>query len=448
MRAPRLVAVLAASTALAVGLAACSSDDTNDDAPAIAAEDVQVGPPSGWSDGGFEPDPARLKCGQTASDPTRGVTDTEITVGGLAYLTSPNGSSMAGTELGAQARFDQANEEGGVNGRRINYVGTLDDGNDPTRNSAQAKALVDQKKIFAAVPLMTSSANYLDTFCAETVPFFGWGFNQGFCDTTLGFGITGCQFPGEGVSSTTYGLMIQAMFGGDASGKTTALVGVDNDSARAGLRELGEQIRSVDIDTVYEENPIPVAGLADTTAVVNAIMTSNHGAPPDVVLYVADFNSIIKLTEAMTAAGYQGKNLNPVGYDPRLAASGFEGLQKSYTIVQWAPGTDTDIPAVKQLVDDFAKHVPDAVVSLPAMAGYWAADMFVNAATKAGPELTVDSLLKTLNSDYSYYVPDAVPETRWPINHAVSAPCASIVQLNGTKYDITSKLACGSLIKK
>src|SRR5262245_5903567 len=155
----RLVAALAAVTATMAATAACSDD--KDDTPAastptISVADIKAGPATGWSDGGFKPDLAALKCDQTASDPHRGVTDTEITIGGLAYLTSPSGASMTGSDAGAKARFDRANDEGGINGRKINYVGTLDDGNDPARNSAQAKVLVDQKKIFAAVPLMTS----------------------------------------------------------------------------------------------------------------------------------------------------------------------------------------------------------------------------------------------------------------------------------------------------
>ncbi|WP_242423787.1 ABC transporter substrate-binding protein, partial [Frankia sp. EI5c] len=442
MRTIRLLVAAAASLALVSGTVACSSDGTPQDGPTVAAGSVTAGPPAGWDDGGYTVDAATLRCDRTAADPTRGITETEITVGGLAYLTSPSGSSMTGTELGAQARFDRANAEGGINGRKINYIGTLDDGNDPARNGAQAKVLAAQKKVFAVVPLMTSSASYLDTFCQETVPFFGWGFNQGYCQTSIGFGITGCQFPAGEVTSTTYGLMIKAMFGGHAAGRSTALVGVDNDSARAGLKELGAQIRAVGVRTVYEESPIPVAGLTDTTAVVSALMTSDNGAPPDVVLYVADFNSIVRLTAAMTASGFKGKNLNPVGYDPRLA--GFRDLQQSYTIAQWTPGVDTSVPAVKQLVDDFAEYTPEAAVSLPAMAGYWAADLFVRAATEAGRDLTVDRLLSVLNSGFSYYVEDAVPETRWPTNHNVSAPCASIVQLNGDRYDITSKLSCGA----
>jgi ABC-type branched-subunit amino acid transport system substrate-binding protein len=448
MRTPRLVAALAVSVVLTAGLAACSNSATSTTTGTkVAAADVTAGPATGWSDGGLKVDTASLKCGQTASDPTRGVTDTEITVGGLAYLTSPDGSSMSGAELGAKARFERANAEGGVNGRKINYTGTLDDGNDPARDSAQAKVLVEQKKVFAVVPEITSNANFLDTFCSKTVPFFGWGLNEGFCGTTIGFGITGCETPADklGYTSTNYGLVIQAMFGGSTKGKTLALVGLDNDSARAGTTKIADQLRAVGVDVVYAQNPVPTSGLTDTTPVVNAIMTSNKGAPPDVVFYIADFSSVVKLTGALDAAGFRGKNLNPIGYDPRLAS--FKDLDQSYTVLLWEPGVDTSIPAIRQMADDFAKYAPGTTISLPAMAGYWAADMFVTAATKVGRNLTVDGLLKVLNNNYSNYVAGALPESRWPLNHLISTPCAATVQLTGGKYDVTGKLACSSLIK-
>lgn len=441
---------MAASVSVVTAAAACSSSGSSGsagDAPSISVDAVKAGPTTGWSDGGHKVDTASLKCGLTAENPTRGITPTSITVGGLSYLTSPTGSTMAGTELGAGARFQRANAEGGVNGRTINYIGTLDTGDDAARSASQAKALADQRNVFAAVPVLTRDSNYADTFCSKKVPFFGWGTNNGYCNNTVGFGITGCLVGGgTGYTTTAYGLMIQAMLGGDAKGRSTALVGLDNDSAREGMAELATQIRSVGIRTVYTKNPIPLSGVTDTTAVVNALMKADKGGPPDVVLYLLDFNSVVKLTAAMKASGYTGKNLNAVGYDPRLA--GFEGLQKSYTIVQWEPGSDTGVPAVKQLVDDFRKYTPNASLSLPAMAGYWAADMFLDAAKKAGRDLTVNSFLTMLNSNYSYSVKDAVAETRWPLNHTISVPCASVVQLNGKNFDITSKLACGTLIKK
>ena len=442
---PSRLLVLAAAAVALVG--ACSSDDTSGGQPVIeAAADVKAGPPVGWDSGGYEVDPASLKCSDTGSNPTRGITDTEIKVGGLAYLTSPNGSSMVGADVGAKVRFQRANDSGGVHGRTINFIGTLDDGNDPARNGQQAQALAQQEQVFAVVPLLTSHTSYLDSFCKEGVPFFGWGFNPGYCGAALGFGITGCQFPQDKVRSTLYGVTISAMFDGDVEGRTTALVGVDNDSARAGLLRLKNEIEAVGIDVVYAENPIPLTGLTDATAIVNEIMKSNKGGQPDVVLIVGDFNPVVKLTEALNAAGYTGKHLNPVGYDPRLA--GFESLQNTYTILQWQPGIDTDVPAIRQMADDFAKYAPGETISLPAMAAYWSADMFLDAIEKAGPDLTVDSLISTLNSgEYSYYVEGAVPETRWPLNHNVNAPCGAVTLLQNQEYTIVSDLVCGSMVK-
>ncbi|KPM50801.1 branched-chain amino acid ABC transporter substrate-binding protein [Frankia sp. R43] len=452
MRNRRLLIAVTASIVVMAVAAACSSSP---DGPSggdgggqtVAAGSVKAGPITGWDDAAYKVDTSSLQCGLTAKDPTRGVTDTSITVGGLAYLTSPTGSTVSGTDVGAKVRFERANAEGGVNGRKINYTGTLDNGDDVSRSISQAKALAQQEKVFAVVPLMTRDSNFLEPLCDDQVPFFGWGTNSGYCKNTIGFGITGCLTPtGIDYTTTAYGLMIQSMLGGDAEGKSTALVGIDNDAAREGLAELAKQVQTVGIRTVYAENPVLPSGVTDATAIVNDIMTSDEGHAPDVVLYVLDFNSVVKLTTAMNAAGFQGKHLNAVGYDPRLA--GFKDLDQSYTIVQWTPGVDTTVPAVKQLNDDFQKYAPGTSISLPAEAGYWAADMFLDAVNKAGRDLTVDKLLNLMNNNYTYTVPGTVAETRWPLNHNIGIPCASVVQLNGQKFDITTKLACGSLIRK
>jgi ABC-type branched-subunit amino acid transport system substrate-binding protein len=444
MRLLGRLSVLAGAAVLAV---ACSSSGGGGSgaAPATTAGTIKAGPGTGWSDGGFTPDLSSYKCNTKAPNPTRGITPTSIKIGGLATLTSPTGSSMAGTEVGAKVRFDRVNASGGVNGRKIDYIGVLDDGQDPARDGTQAAALVQQKGVFAAVPVMTSVTNYLDTFCGAVVPFFGWGTNNGYCSNAIGFGINGCATgdPTQKVSSDVYGLAMQALFG-TAGGKTAAIVAVDNDTARRASKNLATQIQETGTKVVYNQSPVPAAGLADTTAVVNAIMRSNKGGQPDVVFYLADFTTSLKLTQALGAAGFTGKNLNPVAYDPRLET--FKGLDKSYIVLQWEPGIDTANPAIAQMAADFAKYAPGQVLSLPAMSGYWAADFFVGAATKTGRNLTVDSLLKVLNSGYSNYVPGAVPQTRWPLNHFVAPPCLAITQLNVPHYSLTYNLHCGSLI--
>nr|MDT0663620.1 ABC transporter substrate-binding protein [Micromonospora sp. DSM 115978] len=184
MRPLRTIALVAAATALVAG---CGSD-SGGEAPVDATVDLdayQPGPADQWDTDGFTVDPAGLDCAGEAPNPTRGVTDTTVKVGGLAYLTSPNGSSMAGADVGAQVRFDRANDEGGVHGRTIEFIGVADDGQDAARNVQEAQKLVDQEEVFAVVPLMTTSPNFSDTLCEAVVPFFGWGFNVAYCDNAL-----------------------------------------------------------------------------------------------------------------------------------------------------------------------------------------------------------------------------------------------------------------------
>ena len=56
-----------------------------------------------------------------------GVTDTEILVGGVASKTNPLGGNFGDVFAGAQGYFDMINERGGIYGRKIKTVKTLDD---------------------------------------------------------------------------------------------------------------------------------------------------------------------------------------------------------------------------------------------------------------------------------------------------------------------------------
>ncbi|MBL7489384.1 ABC transporter substrate-binding protein [Frankia sp. AgB1.9] len=446
-RSSRYRALGVVGTVLALGLAACGSSGGAPTSTGSGFIKVgpTAGPASGWSDGGYQVNNADLKCGSKAADPTRGVTSDSITIGGLAYLTSPNGSSMAGTDAGAQARFDRANDEGGINGRKIKFVGVLDDGQDITRNAQAANKLVEQDKIFAAVPLMTSNTGYLDTFCKNVVPFFGWGFNQGYCATTIGFGITGCQFAASNLANNGLAYTVNAAFGGQPASHTIAFVGVDNDSARAGVTTLAAYAKAGGLHVVYAQNPIPASGLTDPTPVVQAVMRSNNGQPPDVVFHTSDFQSVLKLTTALKAAGYTGKQISPT-FDPRLAA--LKDLDGAYGTVQWLPALDDSNPAIRQMRADLAKYAPGQAASLATMAGYFAADMFITAAQKAGRDLTVDKLLSVLNTNYTYELPGALPQTRWPLNHFVATPCSTLSQLKDGAWHLLGSLSCGSVLVK
>jgi hypothetical protein len=96
---------------------------------------------------------------------------------------------------------------------------------------------------------------------------------------------------------------------------------------------------------------------------------------------------------------------------------------------------------------DATKYSPKGtVLSLPFQAGWFSADMFLAALQKTGKDLTVDSLVKTLNDGWTYNLPGALAEVRFPVNHVVGTPCGSVVQLQGAKWVQVVKLSCGQIV--
>lgn len=103
------------------------------------------------------------------------MTDDSIKVGGIVSMTTSSGYSKKDTDLGAKARFDRANAEGGVSGRTIDYLGAEDDGQDPAKNLAAARKLVQQDKVFAISPMSSVTFSGADFLQKQKVPTFGWG---------------------------------------------------------------------------------------------------------------------------------------------------------------------------------------------------------------------------------------------------------------------------------
>lgn len=90
-----------------------------------------------------------------AADP--GITDTSIKLGG-SYPFSGPASAYGTIAKGAGAYFKYINDQGGVNGRKIDFV-TYDDGYEPQRALTNAKKLVEQDKVFALFNTLGTANN-------------------------------------------------------------------------------------------------------------------------------------------------------------------------------------------------------------------------------------------------------------------------------------------------
>jgi branched-chain amino acid transport system substrate-binding protein len=378
------------------------------------------------------------------SRPTRGVTNDTITVGGLGYSAFYSDSAV-----GAQARFDKANNSNEIpGGRKINFLGFRDDGSDPSKNRDEGTKLVQEDQIFAAVPVITPFLGASDFFAQNKTPFIGWGIASGFCDNPFGFGFSGCLTPEKPkTAASTWGDLIKkGNFNGDAKGKTAAVISEDNDSGRAGVKVIAASAKAGGFKVVYAKNPVPPppAAVSDFTPFANEIMTSNGGKPPDVVFVVTAFSNVTGIQQKLTELGYQGVLTNAVGYDPRLAPQ-FTGSSVfiQFNAFESAQQGNT---AMQQIIDDVRAVKSDQMLTQPVLAGYLSADMFVQMLKKTGKNLTAQTFLKAANK-FKYEVKDVAGAISFPQAHKLGSTCGTLVESDGTNYTIRVPFDCYKRIK-
>ena len=94
---------------------------------------------------------AFAECNTQACD-REGITDTEIKIGSACALSGPL-VVYSPIHQGMKAAFDKKNSEGGVHGRKINFI-YYDHAYSTTKAVEQVKRLIDQDKVFAMVGLL------------------------------------------------------------------------------------------------------------------------------------------------------------------------------------------------------------------------------------------------------------------------------------------------------
>src|SRR5262249_61473949 len=86
-----------------------------------------------------------------------GVTDTELKIGTTTPYSGPASAYSAGA-ISATAYFAMINEQGGVNGRKINYI-SLDDAYSPPKTVEQIRRLVESDEVLFLVNPVGTATN-------------------------------------------------------------------------------------------------------------------------------------------------------------------------------------------------------------------------------------------------------------------------------------------------
>ncbi|WP_367046441.1 ABC transporter substrate-binding protein [Streptomyces sp. Je 1-332] len=381
--------------------------------------------------------------GDKAGGSVRGVSADSIKVGGIVSMTTASGYSKKDTDLGAKARFDRANAEGGVHGRKIDYLGAEDDGQDPGKNLAAARKLVQQDKVFAISPMSSVTFSGADFLQKQKVPTFGWGTIPPFCGPSYMYGFGGCMVPMPGGTITqSWPEGLKKVTDG-SKGKSVAILANDNDAGTFAIRTYKQSFAAAGYQVTYAKSTVPATSVpSDWSAYTKEILRSDGGKAPDVVVSVMQTPYNIGLFTAVKRSGFKGVITDPTDYDPGLLAKSAtrKALDGVHILLSFQP-FEQKTAAMKQFKADIRKTAgEDVPLNMHMMTGYMSADLFLSIAEKAGKDLTVNAFQAAANgfSDKDTMVGDR----SLPKGQKESFGCGALVQLKDGTYSVSSPFRC------
>ena len=370
----------------------------------------------------------------------RGVTPTTIKVGGL-------GSSLlfGGADIGAKARFQRANTEGGVFGRTFDYVGFRDDQGVAATNQQVATGLVSTDQVFAVVPVVTTDLGAAKSLVDQKVPYVGWAISSNFCGNQYGYSFTGCLFPpGRRVTSNAWGTHVRKAIGAQVASPTAVILVENTPSGQDMLPSLTSGVESAGLHVVSAQPSLPVPPVDDYGPLATGVLTANAGAPPDAVFAIGSSSNLVLLQRALRVGGFAGIFTDTDEYDPELTTSAIGTSVELPTAPVESAWTN---PAMLRLAADVQAVAPGVRIDQSIFAGYYAADLFVAAVKRAGKNLTVERFQQMANDKFTYKVAGTVGPTTFPAAHNAPTPCGSLVRSDGIAYRVIVPYSCGKVVK-
>ena len=314
-----------------------------------------------------------------------------------------------GIAQGFEAGIYRFNKAGGLDGRKIEFVGFLDDSFSAQTALTNAQELVQDKHVSFLAPVLSDVASgATGTYLAQQkVPFIGWATDAAFAtDPQWGFSIDGNQ-TNPNIQDITVADTLAITGFKKPSQIKEAYIGENIAGAIVSNNALAEASKDAGVDVVYQKSPIAVLGTTSYAPYAQAVIQSGANT----VFETLDSNDAIGLAAALHAAGFKGSIINGVTYYPGTLASQpneASALNGVY-IVDDFPSNQNATPAVKQEISDLKSiGAPPNLSSGPSI-GYWSAivlEEMLKATLKSeggNPNLvTGASLDKMVNKGFTY----------------------------------------------
>jgi hypothetical protein len=391
-------------------------------------------------------------CGVTAALPGTASAATASSSGPIVVGGVDAGFNFPDTAIGFQARIARFNNAGGLNGRKIKFVGVSDDQDSPSSELSAVQQLVQSAHVFAVVPVADDilSATTVSVLSQSGTPVIGYGDSQGWCNSKWTISIVGCQESTAGWETTASVKQIIQASKKPASQLRVAMEGYNNAAAQQVSKTLGEVWQKLGAKVVLNENLIPLTGASSQAPFVQNILATN----PNVVFEVTGSAAAVSLAAALKNAGYKGLIYNGSSYEPnalKTQPSVAAALQGVY-VTNLLPTAYDGTPAVKQELKDLTAIGAAPDIEIGTDIGYWSADLFIQllqATKNRGVAVTPANLVATVSKGITITptLTGGNGPLKWPLFVNQPSPCNATVQGAGTTYKLSQKFTCYNNIK-
>jgi branched-chain amino acid transport system substrate-binding protein len=374
-----------------------------------------------------------------------GATDTEIKLGNIMPYSGPASAYGVIGKI-EDAYFKMINEQGGINGRKINFI-SYDDGYSPPKAVEQARKLVESDEVlFLFGPLGTPSNSAIQKYLnSKKVPqlFVATGATK-FGDYKEFPWTMGWQpaYQSEGRIYAKYllkekpGAKIAVMYQNDDFGKDLLKGLKDGLGDKAATMIVGEESYEVSEPTIDSH----IVKLKSTGADVYFSMTTPKFSA----------QSIKKVAELGWAPMYFQSNVG-ASVGSVLQPAGFENAQGLLSAAYAKDGADPqwdNDEGMKKFYAFLAKYAPDANKADGSVVfGYGQAQTMVQVLKQAGDDLTRENIMKQAAS-----LKDFAPDTLLPgvkINTSATdfypIEQLQMMQFKGQKWDLFGPIISGEI---
>jgi branched-chain amino acid transport system substrate-binding protein len=382
-----------------------------------------------------------------------GVTPTTINVGGLAAITNFVGQPYASGFDGVQAYFNYVNAKGGVYGHKFKLVAKLDDRDSPSEDLVQARSLVEEKHVFAVLPVVVDNFTAGSYLAKSGVPTFGWNINA---QWATGYPTPGSSYPpgcvtAPGATGTPCtGSGAPNLFGEKGSflcftcpsagpafvaqqlgAKNVAILAYTVPQSASCASGLDAGFRQYGLNVVLNDHSL-APGFTDLGSDVDAMKAGN-------VQFVGtcmDVGANVRTAQALRRAGLTNAKLfAPQGYDQGTLQKYGTELNGFYFLADFVPFQEVNRSPGMQL---FVKQMNrlGRPINQQALAGWINADLLYRGIKSAGPNFTQASVVQAINQINGYTANGIRPPINWSFDghRPGHAACGAFVAVLNGKF--------------